>query len=83
MPKPEEGISKLPMYEYVGQESEVEAPKEADKKKKSKKDKKNKDEVVEEVKVEEVPKVEIPLGDRTVNYKKDFFGKPSYLTVSG
>jgi len=52
--------------------------------KKAKKDKKNKDAPVEEEKVEEVaPKEMIPFEDRKVNYKKDFFGKPSFLTVSG
>ena len=43
--------------------------------------------VVEKVeeKVEEkvVEKVEIPMDQRKMNYRDDFFSKPSYLTVSG
>ena len=43
--------------------------------------------VVEKVeeKVEEkvVEKVEIPMDQRKINYRDDFFSKPSYLTVSG
>lgn len=41
------------------------------------------EEVAEEVKPEEAEKEMIPLNERKMNYRKDFFDKPAYLTVSG
>ena len=81
MPEPQQPITKVPMYEYVGQE--LEETKEEPEKKKGKKDKKKKDQAQEEAPVEEAPKEMIPLDQRKVNFKKDFFGKPANLTVSG
>jgi asparaginyl-tRNA synthetase len=81
LPKPEDPLhGKIPCFEYEGEDAEVEVSAD-DKKKKEKFVKKKKGEVVEEVK-EEVKKL-IPVENRKVNYKKDFFGKPAYLTVSG
>ena len=40
-------------------------------------------EEVEEKPVEEKVVETIPLAERKVNYKEDFFGKPAFLTVSG
>jgi len=86
LPNPSEPISKAKLYEYVGEENEEEEKKDEPKKKKAKKDKKKKAEGEEE-KEEEAPKEPekeiIPVDQRKVNYKKDFFGKPAFLTVSG
>jgi len=73
----------MKMYEYVGQENEE--VKEEPVKKKGKKDKKaKKDKDAEpEEEVKEPVKEMIPVADRKVDYKEDFFGKPAYLTVSG
>lgn len=84
LPKPHEGIGKTELFTYVGEENEAEKP--VEDKKKQKKEKKVKGaaaEEVEEVKKEEPVKQIIPFEERTVNYKKDFFGKPAMLTVSG
>ena len=70
------------MFEYVGEENEEEKSEEPVKKQKKEKKKKGEAEPAEEAVPEPVKQV-IPLEERKVNYKKDFFGKPSFLTVSG
>jgi len=80
MPPEHEPITKLPMFEYVGQEHE-EVKEEPEKKKKSKKSKK--DNEGEDEPVVEAPKEMIALEQRKINYKKDFFSRPCNLTVSG
>lgn len=71
------------MFEYVGQENEEEKSEEpAKKQKKVKKVKGAEAEAVVEAQPEPVKEI-IPLEQRKVDYKKDFFGKPAFLTVSG
>ena len=90
LPEPHLPIGKVPTFEKVGDEHKKEEEKKDDGKKK-KVDKKRKGdkpttEVTEEVKADETvaaAEEKIPFEDRKVNYKKDLFGKPSYLTVSG
>jgi len=83
MPHADGPISKIPTYEYVGQDQEEEKKDEPVKKvKKDKKKKKDANEEEEE-KVPEPVKEMIPLADRKVKYKDDFFGRPAMLTVSG
>lgn len=73
----------MKMYEHVGQENEeVKEEPEKKKGKKDKKKKKDKDAEPEE-EVKEPVKEMIPVEDRKVNYKEDFFGRPAFLTVSG
>jgi asparaginyl-tRNA synthetase len=81
LPDQHEPVSKIKMFEYEGEEQEEEKE-EPVKKKKEKKKKKDKDAPEEEPVPEPVKKV-IPLEERKINYKKDFFGKPANLTVSG
>ena len=93
LPDPTKPITSMPLYEREGEENE-EVKKEEEKPmsknlaKKMAKKAKAKGNAVEESKVEakEEEKKEvkmIPLDERKVNYKKDFFGKPAFLTVSG
>ena len=79
LPEPHEKISKIPT-------NAPEKPK-AEKKKAPAKTEAKTDEVAAEV-VEAKPKEEVkaepvPFHEKTINYKKDLFGKPSFLTVSG
>lgn len=84
LPPSDKPLSQTPQYTYVGEELEAEKPAEELSKKKQKKQKKKDGEApVEEEKKEEAPKQMIPADERLVNYKKDFFGKPAMLTVSG
>jgi len=88
LPEPHDVVGKVPTI------SKNHVEKEDKKEKKEKKDKKKKEAVPaegkEEVKTDEstasVPK-EAPkpeqFHEKLVNYKKDLFGKPSFLTVSG
>jgi len=83
LPEHDKPISALTknLYEREGQENEVDAPKDDGKKKK---DKKKKGEAKEEKPAEEEKKgATLPFEERKINYKKDFFGKPAFLTVSG
>ena len=93
LPDPTKPITSMPLYTREGEENE-EVKKEEEKPmsknlaKKMAKKAKAKGGAVEETKVEakEEEKKEvkmIPLEERKVNYKKDFFGKPAFLTVSG
>lgn len=90
LPDPSKPISSMELLEKVGQENEEEKKEEEVKplsKKQQKKQAKKKggSEPAEETKapVEEQPAQIIPLEERKVNYKKDFFGRPAFLTVSG
>lgn len=95
MPGANEPISKLPTYEYVGQELEEEKkdepekgkkkPNKKEKKKAKKEGKEGEEEPAEEVQeeVKEPVKEMIAVKDQKINYKKDFFGRPAFLTVSG
>jgi asparaginyl-tRNA synthetase len=84
LPEHHEPISKIKMYEHEGQEHEEEKVEEKEvSKKQQKKQKKKEGEPAAEEKPEEPAKKIIPLEERKVNYKQDFFGKPSFLTVSG
>lgn len=82
LPEPHDAIGKIPTVSKHASEK-------PDKKEKKKKDKKEKE--GEEVKTDEVAATEPPkeqpkpeqFHEKLVNYKKDLFGKPSFLTVSG
>lgn len=80
LPEAHKPISQIKCFEYVGEEAEEEKSDEPVKK--FKKVKKVKGEAEPEAVPEPVKEI-IPLEDRKVNYKKDFFGKPAFLTVSG
>mmetsp|Transcript_41924 Transcript_41924/g.30189 ORF Transcript_41924/g.30189 Transcript_41924/m.30189 type:complete len:99 (-) Transcript_41924:846-1142(-) len=91
LPAPEKPIKDMKLLEYEGQEeeeakqAELAAQGKGGKQKQPKKDKKKKQaegDATEEIK-EEPKKQIIPFEDRKVNYNKDFFGKPAFLTVSG
>ena len=81
MPQHNEPISKIKCFEYVGEEHEEEKSEEPAKKQKKQK-KKGEGEAAEEVVPEKVKEV-VPIEQRKINYKKDFFGKPAFLTCSG
>lgn len=98
LPAPDKPVSTMPLLERVGQENEEEEKKEEKplSKKQQKKQKKAAKKAegepaegeapaegtpAEEEKKEEQPL--IPFEERKVNYKKDFFHKPAFLTVSG
>ena len=85
LPDHHEPISKVKMFDYEGQENEEEKTeeKEVSKKQQKKQKKKEGDAVPEETQPALPEKKIIPLDERKVNYKQDFFGKPSFLTVSG
>ena len=93
LPEPDKPAISLPMYEREGEENE-EVKKEEEKpmsknlaKKMAKKAKAKGGAAAEESKVEAAEEKKeakiIPLEERKVNYKKDFFGRPAFLTVSG
>lgn len=82
LPEHHDPITKTKLYEYVGEEQEEDKSEEPVKKVKKEKKKKGEAEA-EAVAVPEPVKEIIPLEQRKVNYKKDFFAKPAFLTVSG
>ncbi len=85
LPEPHDAIGKIPTISKHASEK-------PDKKEKKKKDKKDAaGDGKEEAKTDELAATEPPkeqpkpeqFHEKIVNYKKDLFGKPSFLTVSG
>ena len=72
LPEPHEAIGKIP----------VEKP-EAPKKQKKPAAATTEEGKTDQAAAEQQPPQQLPFHERKVNYKKDLFGKPSFLTVSG
>lgn len=76
LPDPHDKLGKIPTVE-------PEKPKKTKKKPQKDGEGEQKTAVEEEVKTDEQVAQPLPFHERQINYKKDLFGKPAFLTVSG